>query len=88
MRSSSIVTTKDAKRKETTMLKLRELYKHTNNSDVAIYPLAYVGKNKLKVQWVNIVNPRHIFAAGDPDIIEIKPKDLPNWKPFDPKDIY
>lgn len=52
------------------------LYKHKNCTDVAILVLSsfYVAERqtyKLKVRWMNIVNPNNIFDVGIQERLEI-----------------
>ena len=62
-------------------------YKHENCSDVAINVLRIVhipqkAGYKVKVSWINIVNPNNIYACGVTEEIFIKKEDIKNWKPF------
>ncbi len=60
------------------------LYKHINNTDVAIMPMeisfdATTDSYDIKVRWINIVLKRNL----DMDIIQtikIKKADMENWK--------
>ncbi len=64
------------------------LYKHTNNTDVALCPVKIFfvpekGTYKIKCKWFNIVNPNNAQDIGVEDRIEIKAEDMPNWKLYE-----
>jgi hypothetical protein len=62
------------------------LYKHRNNTDVAILVLKKhfipeKSQYKLKVKWMNIVNPNNIFYTGVQETIAIdKSKFNKEWE--------
>jgi hypothetical protein len=65
-------------------MKIMGLYKHINNTDVAILIVKsfYISKSeyyKLKVKWVNIVNPANYFGLGEENL-KISREDFKNWK--------
>lgn len=67
-------------------MKKLQLYKHSNNTDVAILVLRsrkWANGTELKVQWWNIVNPNNIFYTGEQEVIVIPEEQLSNWKPYD-----
>lgn len=64
-----------------------ELYKHSNNVDVAIEPLALITLDdsyKVLVQWYNITNPSKIFPIKSPETVFIKKSDFKNWHRYTP----
>lgn len=69
------------------------LYKHENNTDVALYPVRspfYVPEKKIykvKCRWFNIVNPLNVYDMGIVDNVVIKAEDIRKWKFYEPKSI-
>lgn len=64
-------------------MKLNKLYKHKNNTDVALYPIDanYLGHtNYYLVRWFNIVNPSNWFNMGVEDIARISPEEEKDWE--------
>jgi hypothetical protein len=62
------------------------LYKHDNNTDVALMPLDIAESGdvyKIKCRWFNIVNPKNVFDLGVVDSVEIKSQDLKKWKIYE-----
>jgi len=61
----------------------RRMYKHVNNTDVAAEFLEIKETKKgykVKVQWINIVNPKNFYFIDLIEEIFIRDKDLKNWK--------
>lgn len=57
-------------------MKIMGLYKHKNNTDVAMLVIKsfYVQEKnlyKLKVKWMNVVNPSNVFYTGVYENVEI-----------------
>lgn len=69
-------------------MKVNGLYKHDNNTDVAMMPLEInyvkpVNGYRVKLRWFNIVNKNHTFDMGCPDQVFIKQQDFHKWKEVD-----
>lgn len=65
-------------------MRIFNLYKHENCTDVAILPIKifYVFEKsgyKVKVRWFNIVNPDNIYDINFSETIFIKANDLKRW---------
>lgn len=65
-----------------------KIYKHINNTDVAAHFLRVIfiaPKNgyKVKVSWLNIVNPKRIFPCGITEEIFIPMNKIKEWKLYD-----
>lgn len=61
------------------------LYKHTRNTDVAMLVLNHIytletDSHKVKVSWINIVNPLNRYPCGVTETAEIKGEDILNWE--------
>lgn len=71
-------------------MRIMNLYKHKNNTDVAIMPIKVPffvkEKNgyKIRVKWFNIVNPKKIFDLFITETIFVKKSDISNWKYYEP----
>ena len=71
------------------------VYKHTNNTDVAMrvvksYFITEKNGWKVKVNWINIVNPANPFVITDSigplqETHLITREQAKDWKPFDVK---
>lgn len=67
-------------------MRIDNLYKHENGSDAAIlilkHPLFIAPKNgyKIRIKWMNIVNPKNVYDIGIMETIFIKKEDIKNWK--------
>lgn len=62
-----------------------EIYKHVNNTDVALVPVRMTHSEEfleIYCRWVNIVNSKHIFDMGVMDKVFIKKDDLHEWRPY------
>lgn len=64
------------------------MFKHVNNTEVAIlvHTFDYMPQThefKLKVDWLNIVNPYNIFKCGVLEYLVIKADDIDNWEPYE-----
>lgn len=61
-------------------------YKHKNNTDVVIFPLAvenHTGHKKVLVAWHNIANlEREPRPIGFIETIEVVDEQLPNWEEY------
>lgn len=59
-------------------------YKHIECTDAAILVLKvqYHDQKRVKVRvsWVNVVNPTNVFPMGLVETIEIRREDLSKWK--------
>lgn len=61
------------------------IYKHVNNTDVALKILRVVKLDKgLKVKgsWINIVNPNNIYSIGLTEEFLIEKEQIKNWKRY------
>lgn len=69
-------------------MKTKTLYKHKNNTDVAMLIFDYKlnEKNLMKCAWFNIVNPNNIYFISY-DNIKINENDLNNWEEYINKEI-
>ena len=70
-------------------MKTNFIYKHDNNTDVAMWVLnsLYIPEKdvyKIKCRWLNIVNPKNVFDLGVIDKVEVKRADVKNWKVYEP----
>lgn len=69
-------------------MRIHSTYKHENNTDVAILVLKrpfYIPEKreyKVKVEWINIVNPNNVFKMRLTETIRIKEVDMRKWKEF------
>lgn len=67
-------------------MRIGQLYKHVNNTDVALMPIKHPfkvpGKDryKIKISWYNVVNPVNIFPCGVTETVTIRSEDIQNWK--------
>lgn len=62
------------------------VYKHDNNTDVAMKVVGSKreeGGFRVIVLWLNIVNPNNVFRCMDKHEVHfIKDEQLPNWKEY------